>query len=48
MYSVDWLEDFRDNLQAQLPAELFDSLPPLPPKGSLDLEDVRTSDFFFS
>ena len=48
MYSVDWLQEFKDGLQEQLPQELFEKLPELPLKGKLNIEDVMTSDFFFS
>lgn len=48
MYSVDWLEEFKDGLEAQLPTHLFETLPVLPPKGKLDIEEVMNSDFFFS
>jgi len=42
MYQRDVLEDFR----GKLPPDL--DLPPLPTKGSLVLEDVKDSEFFFS
>ena len=48
MYAVDWLGEFKDNLEQLLPAKLFDKLPALPDVGTLDLEEVRESDFFFS
>lgn len=48
IYSVDWLQEFKDGLELQLPERLFNKLPPLPSKGDLDIELVMQSDFFFS
>lgn len=48
MYSEDVLEKFRDQIAALLPDELADKLPPLPGKGTLRLESVMESDFFFA
>jgi DNA-directed RNA polymerase len=42
------LEKFREDLADQLPAELRGDLPELPSMGSLDLEGVRDSDYFFA
>lgn len=47
-YSKPVLEAFRDQLAEQLPEELRDLLPALPAMGSLDLEGVRKSDYFFA
>lgn len=47
-YSEPVLEQFRDTLAAQLPEEMRTALPPLPPMGDLDLEQVRQSEYFFA
>lgn len=47
-YEVDVLEQFRDALIEQLPPKLAKKIPPLPTKGRLELEDVRSSDYFFA
>ncbi|QSI31445.1 T3/T7 RNA polymerase [Variovorax sp. RKNM96] len=47
-YSLPVLENFRNELLEQLPEELQSKLPPLPPMGDLDLEQVRTSEYFFA
>lgn len=47
-YTPDVLGRFRDQLAAQLPEELANSLPPLPEMGNLDLAAVAESDFFFA
>ena len=44
MYSEDALEAFKQ----RLPEEVQESIAPLPIKGSLDLEAVQESEFFFS
>lgn len=44
MYSQDVLDGFRQCIQEGLP----EPLPELPPKGDLDLDEVRRSTFFFS
>jgi DNA-directed RNA polymerase len=49
-YSVDWLARFREEVSAQIAAagvHDFD-LPEVPAKGSLDIEQVRHSEFFFA
>jgi Autographiviridae RNA polymerase len=47
MYSeADVLADFTANLKATLPADA--ELPPLPPHGTLDLQAVLESNFFFA
>jgi DNA-directed RNA polymerase len=46
MYSGCVLSTFREDLQAMLPEGI--ELPPVPLKGSLDLEQVRESAFFFA
>lgn len=47
-YSGDVLADFREEIRRQLPEELADALPPVPEFGTLDLEAVRQSDYFFA
>ena len=47
-YSLPVLESFRDELAAQLPPEVAAELPPLPQRGTLDLELVRQSEYFFA
>lgn len=46
MYETDVLATFKADLEHQLPEG--DELPPLPPKGSLDLSKVLESPFFFA
>jgi len=46
MYSDNLLENFREELVAQLPEGT--EVEPVPPMGNLDIEGVRESDFFFS
>lgn len=48
MYSGDVLREFRDGLIKQLPEELAAEIPPLPPKGNLDLNAVMESKYFFA
>lgn len=47
-YEINRLEAFRDELAAQLPPELAEKLPPLPPLGSLNLSDVLASEYMFA
>lgn len=47
-YEPDVLARFRDELLEQLPPELQEKLPPLPPMGSLDLQGVLNSEYFFA
>jgi DNA-directed RNA polymerase, mitochondrial len=50
-YTPDVLAQFRDEIVAQLQVsapELVEQMPPLPPKGDLDLDAVLASDFFFA
>lgn len=47
-YQGDVLRDFRDQLAEQLPEEIAAQLPPLPPMGTLDLEQVMGSEYFFA
>lgn len=47
-YSQPVLQKFRDELAEQLPPELVAELPPLPPMGDLDLEQVKNSEYFFA
>jgi len=45
---VDVLTDFRKSIIAMLPEERHDEVPPVPAKGTLDLQQVKDSDFFFA
>jgi len=47
-YAIDVLDDFRRQLEEQLPPGLAETLPPLPPKGALDLNLVLDSRYFFA
>ena len=47
-YEGDVLRSFRDQLAEQLPEELAEKLPPLPPMGTLNLAAVMQSDYFFA
>jgi DNA-directed RNA polymerase len=47
-YRPNLLLRFRDELVAQLPEELAVELPPLPPLGDLDIEDVLGADYSFA
>lgn len=47
-YTPNVLQQFRDELAEQLPEELRKELPPLPPMGDLDLEQVKSSEYFFA
>jgi DNA-directed RNA polymerase len=44
----DVLAEFRETIIAMLPPELAEKVPPLPAKGSLDIDAVLSSDFFFA
>jgi DNA-directed RNA polymerase, mitochondrial len=44
----DILSSFRDSVLAMLPPDLAAKLPPLPERGTLDLDAVMGSDFFFA
>jgi DNA-directed RNA polymerase len=44
----DVLAQFRQALRKTVPEEKLQDLPPLPPKGTLDLEQVKDSHFFFA
>lgn len=46
LYQTDVLKAFRDEIQNGLPAGV--ELPPLPPQGTLDINQVLKSDFFFA
>lgn len=48
MYSKPVLENFRNEVAKQLPEEMVAELPPVPPMGSLELEAVLESDYFFA
>lgn len=47
-YKQPVLESFCGQLLEQLPPELHGDLPPLPPMGTLDLNEVLKSDYFFA
>jgi DNA-directed RNA polymerase len=47
-YSGAVLEDFRKQIEQQLPGKLVKKLPPTPPMGTLDLEGVMASGYFFA
>jgi DNA-directed RNA polymerase, mitochondrial len=47
-YEGNVLGDFRDQLVAQLPAEVAEKIPPVPAFGTLDLTAVRRSEYFFA
>ena len=47
-YTNDVLQAFRDEIALQLPPELAAELPPIPPKGGLNLGAVRQSRYFFA
>ncbi len=47
-YRIDVLQNFRDELKAQLPEEIAAKIPELPSKGTLDIEKVRDSKYFFA
>lgn len=47
-YSLPVLEQFRDQLKDQLPEDKHKELPELPPMGTLDLELVKQSEYFFA
>ncbi|WP_051547575.1 DNA-directed RNA polymerase [Lysobacter capsici] len=47
-YEGDVLGAFRDELVAQLPINLGEKIPPLPPTGNLDLTAVNDSRYFFA
>jgi DNA-directed RNA polymerase len=46
IYADDILEDFKAQLEAQLPEGV--ELPPLPSKGKLDISGVIESEYFFA
>jgi DNA-directed RNA polymerase len=47
-YDTDVLQVFKEEVGAQLPKELVVEIPPLPPKGGLDIQTVRESKYFFA
>lgn len=47
-YSSPVLENFRTEISGQLPPEVAEKLPPVPPSGSLDLSAVLDSPYFFA
>lgn len=42
------LQDFRDDVEAQLPEKLRHKLPQVPAQGDLEIENLRQCDFFFA
>jgi DNA-directed RNA polymerase len=46
MYRHDVLEEFREEIKLMMGEAIL--LPPVPPKGSLDLDLVLESPFFFA
>ena len=44
----DVLEKFAQELRQRLPEEFAEQLPPVPPKGALDLEAIKASSYFFA
>jgi DNA-directed RNA polymerase len=48
MYSTDWYTQITDELLQQLPAEMRGSLPRRPKLGSLDIDQVRQSNYFIT
>ena len=48
MYSYDNLSKFRDEIAAQMSPDLVELIPPLPSKGSLDINKVKEAKYIFS
>lgn len=48
LYRGDWLAEFERQLTEQLPAEVVAMFPPRPEIGSLDIESVKDSRYFFA
>ena len=48
MYREDWLAEFERQLAEQLPAEVVAQFPPRPTLGSMDIESVKDSMYFFA
>lgn len=48
LYQGDWLEEFERQLTEQLPAEVVALFPERPRLGSLDIESVKDSRYFFA
>lgn len=44
----DWLDAFREEVASQLPAEIAETLPPVPEHGDLNIADVLNSLYFFA
>lgn len=44
----DWLVAFKEEVTSQLPAEIAEKLPPVPPHGDLNIADVLNSLYFFA
>jgi DNA-directed RNA polymerase len=44
----DVLEEFREQVVASLPEAVAEKIPPIPPKGSLDIREVLKSRYFFA
>lgn len=47
-YSGNVLEDFRNQILRQLPEAMHKKVPEVPPMGTLDLEAIRDSEYFFA
>lgn len=47
-YSSNVLAQFREELADQLPEDILGELPPLPPQGRLNLDDVRHASYAFA
>ena len=48
MYDRNVLQDFRNQILAQLPEKAASEIPPVPPYGTLDLSRVMESPYFFA
>lgn len=48
MYSVNILEDFKAQLKEQIPEDVYKELPEVPQMGSLDLNQIKDSLYFFA
>jgi DNA-directed RNA polymerase, mitochondrial len=47
-HEADWLESFRNEVAAQLPPEVAETLPPVPARGTLEITEVLNSLYFFA
>lgn len=48
IHSRDLLAEFKEGIMAKLPEDWHDKLPELPERGSMNIEDLRSSELFFS